>query len=208
MKKEIEKLNYFTLNQLLFFVKNRNVALTTISRWLKSGFIKKVRSWIYVSSTKILEYSLQNKLNDFLEFSATNLIYIPSYLSREYVLFKWWVLIENVYNFTLVTTKKTAKFSNEFWVFDYKSIKKEYFGDYGIVKKGEFLIYEASLEKALFDYFYFKRKIVFEVSFFEELRLNLEKINFKKFEKIVKKYNNKKLNKVLVYLKKIKNDSR
>jgi hypothetical protein len=70
------------------------------------------------------------------------------------------------------------------------------------------LIYEASLEKALFDYFYFKRKIVFEVSFFEELRLNLEKINFKKFEKIVKKYNNKKLNKVLVYLKKIKNDSR
>jgi hypothetical protein len=44
MKKEIEKLNYFTLNQLLFFVKNRNVALTTISRWLKSGFIKKVRS--------------------------------------------------------------------------------------------------------------------------------------------------------------------
>ena len=40
MKKEIEKLPYFTLSQLSLFTKNKKVALVYISRWLKNGFIK------------------------------------------------------------------------------------------------------------------------------------------------------------------------
>ncbi len=204
MKKEIENLPYFTINQLNFFTKNKNTALVTVSRWLKSGFIKKIRNSLYVSSKKILEYSYKNQLNSFVEFSATNLIYVPSYLSREYILFKYWILTENVYDFTLVSIKKTFTFKNDFWVFEYKSIKKDYFWDYNIVKKWDFLIYEASIEKALFDYFYFKRWIVWEKSYFLALRLNLEKINFKKFKKLIKKYDNKKLQKAFIYLEKIK----
>ena len=204
MKKELEKLPYFTLNQLSFFRKDKKNSLVYISRWLKSGFIKKIRNGIYVSSSKVLEYSFKNQLNNYIEYIATNLIYIPSYLSREYVLFKNGVLTENVYNFTLVTTKKTYTFKNDFWTFEYKSIKKNFFNDYKIIKKWDFLVYEASIEKALFDYFYFKRWLVFEEDYFLELRLNLEKINFKKFESLVKKYNSKKLQKVLKILKLIK----
>jgi len=61
---------------------------------------------------KELKYS--SKFNNYLEFIATNVIYEPSYLSLEYVLFENNILTENVYNFTLVTTKKTSKFKNEF----------------------------------------------------------------------------------------------
>jgi predicted transcriptional regulator of viral defense system len=73
------------------------------------------------------------------------------------VLFENNILTENVYTFTLITTKKTKHFTNNFGDFNYKSIKKDFFGDYEILKIDDFLIYKATPEKALFDYLYFKR---------------------------------------------------
>jgi hypothetical protein len=54
-------------------------------------------------------------------------VYAPSYLSLEYVLFENNILTENVYNFTLITTKKTTRFINDFGNFNYKSIKENFF---------------------------------------------------------------------------------
>ena len=196
---------YFTISQLVFFTKTKKSALVYISRWLKNKSIIKIRNWIYVNSEKFLELNFEWKSSGYFEFIATNLIYIPSYLSLEYVLYENNVLTENVYNFTLITTKKTALFRNNFWTFNYKSIKKEYFDDYDILNVDWFIIYKANLEKALFDYFYFKRWIIWEKSYFLELRLNLENINFVKFEKIINKYNNRKLKKVFKYLELMKN---
>jgi hypothetical protein len=196
---------YFTISQLIFFTKTKKSALVYISRWLKNKSIIKIRNWIYVNSEKFLELNLEWKSSGYFEFIATNLIYIPSYLSLEYVLYENNVLTENVYNFTLITTKKTASFKNSFWTFNYKSIKKEYFDNYDILDVDWFIIYKANLEKALFDYFYFKRWIIWEKSYFLELRLNLENINFVKFEKIINKYNNRKLKKVFKYLELIRN---
>ncbi len=203
-KKEIENLYYFSLSDLNLFINNKKLALSYISRWLKNWFIKRIRPWFYVSSKKILELSLKNKLNNYLEYISTNIVYIPSYLSREYVLFENNILTENVYNFTLVSTKKTYTFKNDFWIFEYKNIKLDFFWDFEVVKKWDFLIYKASKEKALFDYFYFKRWIVFEKKYFLELRLNLENIDFEKFRKLVEKYDSKKLKKVLKILELIK----
>jgi len=205
INKDIFNNPYFTLSQVATFFKDKKSALVYISRWLKNKSIIKIRNWIYISSDKFLEYSLKWKLSVYSEFISTNLVYTPSYLSLEYVLFENNILTENVYNFTLISTNKTAKFKNKLWNFVYKSIKKDYFNNYEVISFEWFTIYKASVEKALFYYFYFKRWIIWEKSYFEELRLNLNDFNFKKFEEIVVKFNNKKLIKVLKFLKLINN---
>ncbi len=204
MYKELFKNPYFTLNQLALAFKNKKNALVYVSRWLKNKKIIKIREWFYISSEKFLEISLSWNTSSFIEYIATNLIYIPSYLSLEYVLYENNIITENVYNLSLITTKKTAKFENEFWNFNYRSIKKEFFWDFEIIKKDWFLIYKATKEKALFDYFYLKTGIIFNLYYFKELRLNIENIDMKKFEKLIKKYPSPKLKKVFIYLKQLK----
>jgi len=204
MLKELENLPYFTLNQLTLLCRNKNITKVNVSRRLKSEKILKIKRWIYITNKKFLEISYSSELNNFIEYITTNLIYTPSYLSTEYILFKNNVLTENVYNITGVTTKKTAKFENKFWNFSYKSIKKDLFFGYKIIKKWEFSVYESSVEKALFDYIYFKKNIIWDIDYFRELRLNLQNINFEKLEKIITKSNNKKMKKVFKYLNEIK----
>ncbi|MDR0772627.1 MAG: hypothetical protein LBF15_06640 [Candidatus Peribacteria bacterium] len=114
MLKNFENLPYFTLSQLTLSYKDRNTALATISNNLRLGKLHRIREAIYVSANKVREYFLSDKITSFKEFIATNLIYTPSYLSLEYVLFENNILSENVYTFTLVSTKKTAKFKNDF----------------------------------------------------------------------------------------------
>ncbi|MDR2411383.1 MAG: hypothetical protein LBD88_02060 [Candidatus Peribacteria bacterium] len=114
MLKKLENLPYFTLSQANLLYKNRNISLATISNNLKTKKVYRIREGIYINAKKFLEYSLSNKVDSFKEFIATNLVYIPSYLSLEYVLFENNILTENVYAFTLITTKKTVKFENDF----------------------------------------------------------------------------------------------
>lgn len=204
MYKELFKNHYFTLNQLALAFKNKKNALVYVSRWLKNKKIIKIREWIYISSEKFLEISLSGKTSSFIEYIGTNLIYSPSYLSLEYVLYENNIITENVYNITLVTSKKTAKFSNNFWIFNYRTIKKDFFWDFEIIKKDWFLIYKATKEKALFDYFYLKTDIIFNLDYFKELRLNIENIDTKKFEKLIIKYPSPKMKKVFIYLKQLK----
>lgn len=204
MYKELLKNHYFTLNQLALAFKNKKNALVYVSRWLKNKKIIKIREWIYISSEKFLEISLSGKTSSFIEYIGTNLIYSPSYLSLEYVLYENNIITENVYNITLVTSKKTAKFSNNFWIFNYRTIKKDFFWDFEIIKKDWFLIYKATKEKALFDYFYLKTDIIFNLDYFKELRLNIENIDTKKFEKLIIKYPSPKMKKVFIYLKQLK----
>lgn len=204
MNKDIEKLPYFTLSQLSFYLKDKKTATVYIDNWLKSGKIHRIAKWTYISDKKLNEFSFGWKLNSFIEFVASNLVYTPSYISLDYVLFENSVLTENVYNITCVSTKKTASFKYSLWNFTYKSIKKDLFGDWEIIKKDWFWVYKASLEKALFDWFYFKRGIVWDIDYFDSLRLNLENLDLEKFEKIVDKYESKKLKKVLLYIKKMK----
>lgn len=201
---EIFKLPYFYLDQISQFYSSKQVTLVNISRMIKSKIIFKIREWFYVHKDFINELKISNNLNIYIEYIATNLIYTPSYLSLEYVLFENNVITENVYTLTLITTKKTAKFKNDFWNYTYRSIKKDFFWDYELLKKDWFIIYKATKEKALFDYFYLKTNIIFELSYFKELRLNLDNINLNKFEKLTKKYESAKMIKVFNLLKQLK----
>ncbi len=200
MFKDFETMPYFTLSQLALIYKDKKSAAVVVSNKLRQKKLFNIREWIYISDKKYNELVISNKINSFSEFCATNLIYTPSYLSTEYVLFLNNIITENVYTATLITTKKTANFQNIFGKFLYQSIKKDFFGDYEIVKKDGLLIYQALPEKALFDYLYLKKWIVFSESYIKELRFNLENINFKVFERIVKKYKSKKVEKIFTLL--------
>lgn len=202
--KELFENPYFTLSQLALIAKDKKNALVYISRWLKNKSIIKIRDWFYISSSKFLEFSLRWETSAFIEFIATNLIYTPSYISLEYVLYENNIITENVYSITCISTKKTSRFKNNFWNFIYRTIKKDFFWDYEVLKKDWFIVYKATKEKALFDYFYLKPDIVFDISYFEELRLNLKNINLVKFEKLIKKYKSPKMTKVFRFLKLIK----
>lgn len=204
MIKDLEEMPYFTLSQLALYLKDKKTATVYIDNWLKSGKIHRIAKWTYISDKKLNEFYFWWKINSFIEFVATNLLYFPSYISFEYVLFENSILTENVYNITCISIKKTNVFQNKLGKFVYKSIKKDLFWGYKIVSKDGFLIYKATCEKALFDWFYFKRWIVWNLDYFKSLRLNIENIDLEKFEKIVNKYQNKKLVKVLLYLKKLK----
>lgn len=204
MIENLEKLPYFTLQQLALFYKNKMSASVVVSNKLRQKKIYNIREWVYITDEKLKEITLSQKITSFKEFIATRLIYSPSYLSSEYVLFENNILTENVYAFTLITTNKTAVFKNTFGTFRYKSIKPDFFWDYKVIKDGDFIIQKATPEKALFDYFYFKRGFVFTIEYIEELRLNRENVNLKSFEKIVKKYDSPKIKKIFTLIKKHK----
>jgi hypothetical protein len=127
MTKDLDKLPYFTLSQLALFYKDRKSASVVAANQLRQKKIYSIREGVYISATKFLAISLSGKVTSFKEFIATNLIYPPSYLSLEYVLFENNIITENVYNFTLVTSHKTANFHNTFGTFIYKSIKQDFF---------------------------------------------------------------------------------
>jgi hypothetical protein len=114
MLNTLETLPYFTLSQFALSYKDKKSALVVISNKLRQKKLYQIREGVYITAQKFLEYSLSNQITAFKEFIATQVIYTPSYLSGEYVLFENHILTENVYTFTLVSTKKTAQFSNVF----------------------------------------------------------------------------------------------
>ena len=114
MIKELEELPYFTLANLALYLKDKKNAGVYASNWMKKKEICRIRDGVYVSDEKLKVISASGKMNSYNEFIATNLIYTPSYLSLEYVLFENGILSENVYSFTLISTKKTANFKNRF----------------------------------------------------------------------------------------------
>jgi hypothetical protein len=204
MIKKLETLPYFTLSQLALSYKTRASALDFVHNNLRNKKLYKIREGVYTTAQKVMEYSFSGQITAFKEFIATNVIYTPSYLSLEYVLFENHIFTENVVTFTLVSTKKTARFTNVFGNFRYRTMKKSFFGDYELLRVNDFLIYKASPEKALFDYLYLKRGVVFIDSYFEELRLNLENVDFQKFAQLLKKYPSKKVAKCFTFLQKIR----
>jgi len=89
------------------------------------------------------------------EEEIANALYRPSYLSFEYALAYHGVLSEMVYTITSATTKPTRLFEVENSNYSYRTIKKEAFTGYTLIKKSDRSFLMADLEKALVDYTYF-----------------------------------------------------
>ena len=118
-----------------------------LSRWVKKGYITKLRQDWYVFS------ELQRE-PDMARFIAGK-IYSPSYISLHTALSIYGIIPEAVTQITCVTSNRTTSYSNSFGQFYYQSVKPELFFGYKqepVRRGGSYLVAEP--EKAIIDLLY------------------------------------------------------
>lgn len=184
----ISGLAYFELTDLNVAKIDQNYLKILISRYTKKGEIINLKKGMYVANNYINKIEKENKLADYYEFIA-NILYKPSYLSLEYVLYENNIITESPQNFTSICLNKTNSFSNNFGNFYYHKLKKELFTGYNIIKKNDFTILKATKSKALFDFLYLRKNILITKESVKELRLNLDNFNTKEKNEFIKYIN-------------------
>lgn len=200
IQNHLEKLKVFSSNDLKILDDKYNKSKT--SKWKESLYIKQIIKWYYILN-KI-------KLNNSLLFKISNIIYNPSYISLESAFSYYWIIPEQVFSVTSVSTRKTNTFHTDIWTFEYKKIKNELFFWYEILDIHDNKILIARLEKALIDYFYLYDNVKSIIDL-EYLRFNKDILKEKLNINILKKYssllNSKVVNKrVNLLVKYINND--
>lgn len=118
-----------------------------LSRWVKKGYIAKLRQDWYAFS------ELQRE-PDMARFIAGK-IYSPSYISLHSALSIYGIIPEAVTQITCVTTNRPTSYSNIFGQFHYQTIKSELYCGYkqvSLSRGGSYLIAEP--EKAIVDLLY------------------------------------------------------
>ncbi|MDO8529614.1 MAG: hypothetical protein Q7S18_03015, partial [bacterium] len=103
ISKSVSSLPYFTLEKLTPIIKNKPYLKIILSRKAKNGEIIRLKKGYYVSKNYLDSAEKRGILSHFVEFTA-NLIYSPSYLSLEYVLYENNILTEIPKNITSVST--------------------------------------------------------------------------------------------------------
>lgn len=139
-----------------------------------------------------------------------NVLRSPSYVSLEYVLSKYNLIPEAVFAITSVTLKSSRKYISGRATFIYRNIKRELFYGYQLMVFGNTGITAkiAYPYKALFDFLYLKKfssEGEMREYLLEEGRINwsvLTKKNKENFVKAVKKSSSKKMETILIILKK------
>jgi predicted transcriptional regulator of viral defense system len=143
-----------------------------LSRYVKRGVMVRLRKELYVTRSSLDQAERREIFSDYVDFAA-NKLYSPSYLSLDYVLYEHNLLTEIPRSITSVGLRKTDHFSNDLGNFIYYKIKKELFFGFSVLKKGDFSILKATKAKALFDFLYFRERLLVDRKAAEALRLNL-----------------------------------
>lgn len=155
---------------------------------VQQGFLMRLKRGIYALKTDPPS-----------EEEMANAIYRPSYISFEYALAYYNLLPEMPYIVTSATTKPTRLFTTTGSSFSYRTIKKEAYTGYALVKQDQKLFLIAEKEKALVDYLYFfsLRKSPENERLFENLKnkgyYNTEGLDREKISMHAKLFGNKRL---------------
>jgi predicted transcriptional regulator of viral defense system len=154
-----------------------------IYRWKKARLICHLKRGLYE-----LSYPKDFNVPDMY---IANVLYSPSYVSLETALSNFSIIPETAMAVTSVTTSPTRKFKNKHGLFIYRTIKINIFTGYYVEKHGNFSVLIAEPEKALVDYFYFKKYIdknfdLNEERFDKDVILSLDR---KKMNQYAKLYN-------------------
>jgi len=162
-----------------------------LSNWVDKKYLIRLKNGLYVIS--IRKENLKN------EFIAHNL-YQPSYISLEWVLAKYGLIPEMIYNCTSITSKTTRTFKNAFGAFIFRHVKKELFFGYKeeVYNNQTYLIAEP--EKALLDYLYLNSSKINNQDDVDELRFNyssLDELSYEKIKKYSVKFSSEKLKKII-----------
>ncbi len=190
-KLKIKDLPIFSSSFSGYLDSNEQAFRNQLSHWKKQGLILELKRGLYVLNED------DRKITPSRVFLA-NQLYPPSYISTEYALMYYDLIPERVADVTSITTRKTAKFENNFGLFVFQHLPPDCFNGF-ILRKDEnnhtFLI--ATPEKALVDFIYlnlanfkYDEPEIFEQSY----RLqNYESLNSKKMLNFAASFKNKKL---------------
>lgn len=171
--KKLSGLSYFGVNDLaLIYDINRNSLYMNIKRWLKQGYLIRLKSGLYV--TKEYISALQQK-DAYFEFIA-NKLREPSYLSLEYALQKYGILTESIYVYTSISLKTKRNYINQFGRFTYRNIREDLFTGFVVRNEDSFNSRIATKAKALFDYIYSRtyKVAIIEKDILQSYRFNLD----------------------------------
>jgi len=182
LKLKMGKLLVFNKETIRNFEGREDILDANIKYWLKKQELISLKKGVYILEDR---YEKENNKGVYLEYLSNQLIK-PSYLSVEYVLAKYQLLSEPINALTAVTIKTTREITNNLGVFRYYSITPSLFLGYTVKYFNNSPILEATKEKALFDFLYFrflKTKNVSEAEV-ENLRINWESLSKKEFLKV------------------------
>ncbi|PJA11736.1 MAG: hypothetical protein COX65_09810 [Elusimicrobia bacterium CG_4_10_14_0_2_um_filter_56_8] len=130
------------------FGKARGADLNQLARWCKQGLLLQLRRGLYILGND------ERKIEPSRLYLAGQL-YQPSYVSLEYALGRYGLIPERVVDVTSVSTKKTARFTNDFGTFIYQTVKPSAFRGFISGKDEAGLPYFiAEPEKAVADFVY------------------------------------------------------
>jgi predicted transcriptional regulator of viral defense system len=179
--KPLENIPYFTITgfkQVLNADESETQRVREmLSRWVKMGHLIRLKKGVYMTRRF---YELHQSYASFKP-AVSSIILQQSYVSLEYILQRDGVLTEITYPTTAVTPKNTRTIENVLGTFAYRHIKMPLYT--GFSQEVFFGMYfnQASVAKALFDYFYLRplprglRK--HKINLAEELRLNLVELS-------------------------------
>jgi len=156
-----------------------------VSDWVKKGYLSQLKKGIYILSNTF------RKVTPSERFIANYLI-SPSYLSLEYALGFYDLIPERVTVYSSLTTKKTQSYTNILGKFDYCSVKESLFFGFTKFSLDNQVFFIALPEKAILDFFYFRKDVKGEFGEFEAFRFqNLEIIKLKRFHEFLQAYPNR-----------------
>ncbi len=149
---------------------------------VQEGFLLRLKRGIYTL-----------KADQPSEEEIANAIYKPSYISFEYALAYYHLLPEMPYIITSATTKPTRLLTTSSSSFSYRTIKREAYTGYSLIKQDQKSFLIADREKALVDYLYFL--VLGKSSANERLFENLKdvKLDREKVTTYAKLFENKRL---------------
>lgn len=140
-----------------------------LSDWISRGYITPLAGGYYILANMQIDESLV--------FMLANLIYEPSYISRESALAYYQVIPESVLGVTSTSSRKTRQFDTQWGVFSYRSIKPSLMFGYQVIEKDQNTKFKiAKLEKAVLDYLYWNPDLQSEEDL-EDLRWNTDLIS-------------------------------
>lgn len=164
--------------------------------WQKKGYLIRLRNGYYLLS--------ENKRDEYLVYKIANKLYNPSYVSLESALSYYGIIPEAVYAIQSVTTLKTCSFSTKVATFNYRTIKKELYFGYHLIKQANASFRMATLEKAVLDFLYLRADIKDEPAI-ESLRWNkaaIQQLNEKALLDYLSIYRSPTLERKILLIKK------
>ena len=157
-----------------------------ISRWVKAGKLIQLKRGFYLLNDPYRKISPS-------EFYIASVLKNPSYISLEKALEYHGLIPEAVTTYTCVTTKRPESFKTPVGCYDYKHVKPSLFWGYTSLNMNGQIIFMATVEKTLLDFFYLNHPKV-TMDYLKEMRLqNVEYINPKKLLEYARRFKKKNL---------------